>query len=169
MRWWTEHDKKLAKHKHTYLSCSLNRFLSKSGKNTSQSNSSMTSVRYTRSHHGCSSATWMQMMCERHPDQTDNTNEMQKKLYFIAYLVVSIWKATVQPWGQDPDVLKLLNADFFFFFFYGCIHVLQSAQLSQNASPHSMCWFLNTHIWQHLCWCLSIAYRCVITLRGFTQ
>lgn len=76
-------DKKNWQNTNTYLSCSLNRFLSNSGKKTSQSNSAMTSVRYTRSHHGCSNATWMQMICKRRPDQTDNTNEMHENFTLL--------------------------------------------------------------------------------------
>lgn len=124
-------DEKLAKHKHAYLSCSLNRFLSKSGKKTSQSNSSMTSVRYTRSHHGCSNATWMQMMCERHPDQTDNTSEMQKKLLLYCLFGSKHMESYSAAMRTRSRCYEITECWFIIIIFVcGCIHALQSAQLN---------------------------------------
>lgn len=83
----------------------------------------------------------------------------------------SIWETRVPPWGPDPDVLKLQNVWIFFFLrMHTCLYRIrittipqpldvlqQSAQLGKkNASPLSLSWSLNSHIWQHPCWCLSI-------------
>lgn len=88
---WTEGMSMYKLYTNTYLSCTLNSSLSNSGKKTLQSNSAMTSVRWSRSHHGCSNAFWAQTKKQKTSGLCWHLQRNAWKSYFIGHIYLVMY------------------------------------------------------------------------------